>query len=79
MTERYDFCNDKFTKMLRFFSVVEAYGLIYPRPSGEDSSFACLVQHENFTCIVSHAVDIDLGNLSSTVFCNLILYGDSRF
>ena len=38
MTERY---NDKFTKMLRFFSVVEAYGLIYNRPWGETSSFAC--------------------------------------
>ena len=40
MTERYDFPNDKFTKMLRFFSVVEACGLIYRRPSGENSSFA---------------------------------------
>ena len=40
MTEWYDFSNDKFTKMLRFFSVVEAYGLIYPRSSGENSSFA---------------------------------------
>ena len=38
----YDFPNVKFTKMLSFFSVVEAYGLIYPCPSGEDSSFACL-------------------------------------
>ena len=42
MTEWYDVSNDKFTKMLRFFSVVEAYSLIYPRPSGENSSFACL-------------------------------------
>ena len=32
MTERYDFPNDKFTKMLRLFSVVEAYGLICPSP-----------------------------------------------
>ena len=42
MTERYDFFNDKlyYTKMLRFFSVVELYGLIYPRPSDENSSFA---------------------------------------
>ena len=40
MTEGYDFSNDKFTEMLRFFSVVEAYDLIYPRPSGENSSFA---------------------------------------
>ena len=35
MTERYDFLNVKFTKMLSFFTVGEAYGLIYPRPSGE--------------------------------------------
>ena len=41
MTERYDFPNDKFTKLLCLFSVVEAYGLIYPSPSGENSSFAC--------------------------------------
>ena len=40
MTERYDFPNDKFTKMLHFFLVVEACCLIYPRPSGENSSFA---------------------------------------
>ena len=41
MIERYDFPNDKFTKTLRLFSVVEAYGLIYPRPSSENSSLAC--------------------------------------
>ena len=40
MTERYDFPNDKFTKMLRFFSLGEDFGLIYPRPSGKNSSFA---------------------------------------
>ena len=40
MTERYDFFfNVKFTKMLSFFLVVEAFGLIYSRPSGENSSF----------------------------------------
>ena len=27
------------TKKLRFFSVAEAHGLIYPRPSGENFSF----------------------------------------
>ena len=42
MTERYDFPRDKFTKMLRLFSVVEAYRLIYHRPSGENSSFVDL-------------------------------------
>ena len=42
MTEWCDFPNVKFTKMLSFFSVVEAYDLIYPRPLGENSSFACL-------------------------------------
>ena len=40
MTEWYDFPNVKSTKMLSFFSVVEAYGLIYPRPLGENSCFA---------------------------------------
>ena len=40
MTEQYDFSNDKFTKMLGFFSIVEAYGLIYPGPSGENSGSA---------------------------------------
>ena len=39
MTEWYDFANVKSTKMLSFFSVVEAYGLIYPRPLGENSCF----------------------------------------
>ena len=29
--------------MLSFFSVVEAYGLIYPRPSDKNSTFACLL------------------------------------
>ena len=57
MTEQYDFPNDKFTKMLPFFSLVEACGLIYLRPSGENSSFVVdfewtfkhqvLVTHDN--------------------------------
>ena len=47
MTEWYDFPNVKFTKMSGFFSVVEAYVLIYPRPSGENSSFAYSV-YENW-------------------------------
>ena len=42
MTEWYDFPTLSLLKMLSFFSVVEAYGLIYPRPSCENSSFACL-------------------------------------
>ena len=46
MTERYDFSNDKFTKMLRFLWVVEACDLIYPRRSGEKSRFACLPVRE---------------------------------
>ena len=41
MTEQYNFSNDKFTKMLSFFSTVEAYDLICPSPSGENSGFAC--------------------------------------
>ena len=45
-TEWYDFPNVKSTKMLSFLSVVEAYGLIYPRPLGENSCFACLVGGE---------------------------------
>ena len=34
------FSNVKLLKKLRFFSVAEAHGLIYPRPSGENLSFA---------------------------------------
>ena len=40
MTEWYDFPNVNFTKILSLFSVVDAYGLIYPRLLGENSSFA---------------------------------------
>ena len=39
MTEWYYFFNAKSSKMLSFFPVAEAYGLIYPRPSGVNSSF----------------------------------------
>ena len=42
MTGWYDFSNVKSSKMLSFYSVAEAYGLIYPRPSGENFSFVCL-------------------------------------
>ena len=71
MTERYDFSNDKFTKMLRFFG---SRGLRpdLPSPFGRKFQFC-------FTCIVPHVVDIDFGNLSLIVFCNLLLHGDSRF
>ena len=40
MTGRYDFTNVKLSKVLRFFSVAEAHGLIYPRPSGKNFRFA---------------------------------------
>ena len=40
MTEWYDFSNVKSSKMLSFDSVAEAHGLIYPRPLGENFSFA---------------------------------------
>ena len=39
MTEWYDFFNVKSNKMLSFFRLAEAYGLIYHRPSEENSSF----------------------------------------
>ena len=39
MTEWYDFSNVKSSKMLSFDPVAEAYGLIYPRFSGENFSF----------------------------------------
>ena len=39
MTGEYDF-SVKLNKMLRFFSVAEAHGLIYPPPSGENFNFA---------------------------------------
>ena len=51
MTERYDLPNVKFTKMLSFFSVVEGYSLIYPRPLGKNSGFASL---ERDLCNKSH-------------------------
>ena len=38
----YDFYNVKLSKMLRFFSVAETHGLIYPCPSGKNFSFALL-------------------------------------
>ena len=40
MTGWYDFSNVKSSEMLSFYSVAEAHGLIYPRPSGENFSFA---------------------------------------
>ena len=40
MTEWYDFSNVKSSNMLNFYSVAEAHGLIYPRHSGENFSFA---------------------------------------
>ena len=40
MAEKYDFSNVKSSKMLSFFPVTGAYGLIYPRSSGENFSFA---------------------------------------
>ena len=61
MTERYDFPNDKFTKMSRLFSVVEAYGLIYPRPSGENSSFAS--KTVDFEWTLRHQVLVTHDNL----------------
>ena len=39
-TGRYAFSYAKLSKMLRLVSVAEAHGLIYPRPSGENFSFA---------------------------------------
>ena len=41
-TGQYAFSNIKIPKKLSFFSVAEAHGLIYPRPLGENFSFACL-------------------------------------
>ena len=36
----YDFPNVKFSKMLSFYPVAEAHGLIYSRPAGENFRFA---------------------------------------
>ena len=47
MTEWHDFPNVKSFKMLSFSQVVEAYGLIYPCPSGENSSFVCCRNEKN--------------------------------
>ena len=43
----YAFSNVKLSKRLRLFSVAEVHGLIYPRPSGENFSFACLPVRAN--------------------------------
>ena len=53
MTEWYDSPSVKSTEMLSFVSVVEAYGLIYPRLSGENSSFACLISHKQLNHVLS--------------------------
>ena len=47
MIEWHDFPNVNFFKMLSFSQVVEAYGLIYPRPSGENFSFVCCQNEKN--------------------------------
>ena len=39
MTKWHNFSNVKSSKILNFDSVAEAYGLIYPRPSGKNFSF----------------------------------------
>ena len=44
MTEWYDFFDAKSTKSLSFFPVAEAYGLIYHRPSGENSNFVVILR-----------------------------------
>ena len=56
MTEWHDFPNVKFTEMLSFFSVLEAYGLIYSCPLGQNSSFACLREHTNQSQRVDQAL-----------------------
>ena len=44
-----------YQKMLRFFSVAEAQGLIYPRPSSEISGPFCSV----FTCVRLRGGEVD--------------------
>ena len=44
MTGWYDFSDVKSSKLLSFNSVAEADGLIYPRPFGENFSFAYFVE-----------------------------------
>ena len=46
-TEWYGFSNVKFSKMLSFDLVAEAYGMTYSRPLGENFSFA--LQPSNIT------------------------------
>ena len=43
MTGWYDFSNVKSSKMLSFYLVAEAHGLIYLRPSGKNFSFAFII------------------------------------
>ena len=52
MIEWHDFPNFNFFKMLSFSQVTEAYGLIYPRPSGENFSFVCSRNEKNSFSVV---------------------------
>ena len=47
----YDFSNVKSSKMLSFYSVAEAHGLIYPRPSGENFSFPLNLSFLKWWCV----------------------------
>ena len=44
MTGWYDFSDVKSSKMLSFCSVAEAHDLNYPRPWGENFSFASIIR-----------------------------------
>ena len=68
MTERYDFPNDKFTKLLRFFSVVEAYVLICPRHFGRKFQFCFLFLEQNYACTC-----MDLSWSSIQLVCQFLL------
>ena len=58
MTEWYDFPNIKSSKMLSFDSVAEAHGLIYPRSSSENFSFALTFMENTFAFISTERTNV---------------------
>ena len=66
--------------MLRFFSVAEADGLIYPRPSGENFSFACLRSCLPYQ-VWELSPNVPLGYQSGSTLsgCSFVTYGHPDF
>ena len=64
--------NVKASKMLTFLLVAEAYGQIYPHPSGEDSSFVVFVTPSSSPGAVSPKISF-VGTHLLKKFCGVCL------